>query len=140
MAGLLWQRAGGPALPDNRLTGLLRQGRTFLLATFAWLFFRAGSLEEAGLLLRGLTSGWNSVGWQSALSLMELTADTALRAALSVLCLLLLERADWSRGTNDTEGAVSAAQSVFFLASTVAVAWLALLAANGENAFIYFQF
>lgn len=140
VAGLLWQRAGGPALPDNRLTGLLQQGRTFLLVTFAWLFFRAGSLEEAGLLLRGLTSGWDSVGWQRALSLMELTADTALRAALSVLCLLLLERADWSRGTDDTEGAVTAAQGIFFLVSTVAVAWLALLAANGENAFIYFQF
>jgi len=44
---------------SSRLPALLRRGSCFLFVTFAWIFFRANTLGDAGLVVfRLFTSGW----------------------------------------------------------------------------------
>ncbi len=57
--GLRLRLRGGrePGLP-GRLAGI---GLTFLLVSFAWIFFRADSLSAAGYIATHLVTGWGSV-------------------------------------------------------------------------------
>ena len=141
VAGILCRRAGRlPVLPENRWTVLVRRGRTFLLVTFAWIFFRAESVEAAGMLLSRLCSGWTGEGWQSALTQTGLHAAAA-RIALSLLCLSLLERTgEGYRPGQSLRRDIAFALALFCTVTAIAAAWLAALSANGENAFLYFQF
>lgn len=100
---------------------------TFSLVSFAWLFFRADSLSDVGILLSRLATGWQ-------LPVMGLTPDGILRIALSLLCLHLIERRTIS------ENAGAAVQAVFYLVTVIGIGAILLLASSGQNAFIYFQF
>ena len=102
---------------------------TFSLVNFAWLFFRADSLSDAGALLSGLLTRW-----QLPMNLMSLTPDGILRIALSLFCLHLIER----RTIAEKSG--TAVQAVFYLVTVIGIGGLLLMAASGQNAFIYFQF
>lgn len=102
--------------------------RTFLLVSFAWLFFRAASLEDAVILLANALTGWDSL-------LQALWR--ILPQGLMLICLPLVDSLPDRRG--DREFSVSALV-VFLNVTAIALAWLAQLADGGHNAFIYFQF
>ncbi len=47
---------------------LLQTGATFLLVTFAWIFFRAASIDDAVTVVSRLGTGWNALVHPSALA------------------------------------------------------------------------
>lgn len=113
-----------------RLPGWLRQLHTFLIVSFAWIFFRAETLADAGQLLTRLRTGWFPG------NLAGLNLESAIRIGLSLLCLTLLEKI---RPDQKRSPAITVA-TVFFLITAICLGWLIVLSTNGQNAFIYFQF
>lgn len=126
IGSILWTRCKhGFVLPS-----WLQQLRTFLLVSFAWIFFRAASLADAGLLLSRLGTGWLKG------NILDLTWETALRLGLILLCLHLIERIPVKRKLSPAATVIT----VFFLVTSICLGWLIVLSTNGQNAFIYFQF
>ena len=126
--GVLLEQLGKSVVEKNRVQSALCHARTFALVSFPWLFFRAASLEDAAVMLSHLAVGWGSV---------LLIIKQILPLVLPLMCLPLAERLpevgkqkDWS----------VSALAVFSAVTAVCIAWLAQLAAGGQNAFIYFQF
>ena len=126
--GLLLERFGTGKPHNGGMVDFLRRIRTFCLVSFAWLFFRAASLEDAWTLLSRIPQGWTAL----SVSPVEL-----IKVGLLILCMYLLERLPEGR-KNFSQ--TTAALPVFYLIMSIAVGWLALLASGGQNAFIYFQF
>ncbi len=127
IAGTLGERTGRAA-PGGRLRDTLRQIRTFLLVSFPWLFFRASSMAEAGLLLERLFTGWDGT-FAAIAGVLPLT--------MPILCLPMAERLTEPGGSRSP---TAAALTVFCGITAIGVAWLIQLAGGGENAFIYFRF
>ncbi|MEG2097573.1 MAG: MBOAT family O-acyltransferase [Pseudoflavonifractor sp.] len=124
---------------DGRLTVLWQVGCTFLLATVAWVFFKAGSLNAALGFFRGMLGGSLWVGEISALGL---DLPELLAAGLGLLLLLGVDLASTKRDL-----------TADFLAAKRPLRWCILWAllfgtlifgsyGAGYNpqAFIYFQF
>lgn len=125
VVGVLWDRFGPKTV---KCPPLFRRLRTYLLVSLPWLLFRAGSLPAAGALLARLGGGWNV--WP-----LDLPALLLLTAPL--LCIPALE----DLPQLGREAVPERAALVGFTGIlAVGLAWLAGLAAGGENAFIYFQF
>lgn len=126
VGSLLWSRGNhSTVIPD-----WFRQLRTFLLVSFSWIFFRAASLAEAGILLSRLGTGWQDGG------ILGLTWESGLRLGLILLCLHFIEKNPVRRRRSPGETVAL----VFFLVTAICLGWLTVLSANGQNAFIYFQF
>ena len=125
-ASILWSHGSH----SFRVPAGLQRLRTFLLVSFTWIFFRASSLADAGILLSRLGTGW---GTQSVLGL---TWESTLRLGLILLCLQLMERVPVRRKLTPA----AAVATVFFMVTAICLGWLIVLSANGQNAFIYFQF
>jgi alginate O-acetyltransferase complex protein AlgI len=122
-----WKRrrsVPSPALWTKVLGGIL----TFNFVCFTWIFFRAGTLENAGAILRGLAGLTWGVG-----NITPILAAVLLAAAL-VHCL----SPKWF------EGGVSLAARVPFWAQGLAMAALILLiqtlAGRGSAPFVYGNF
>lgn len=117
---------------------------TFALVTFAWIFFRANSMSDLGILMSKLVTGWN-VPLTDVFSGMGLTLRGAMISALSVLILVILDRMvvhdekPQADGTYLSSLAVNRGKALI-ITWAIAVAWLALLAGDGASSFIYFQF
>ncbi len=120
------RRGGGRALPDR-----LRQGTTFALVSFAWLFFRAQSMADAGTLLSRLGTGWTPAGG----ALPALAGQLAF-VLPALACLYVLERLPACPPAGPGQKALAA--SALLLA--IGLGWWSSLAGGGGNAFIYFQF
>jgi len=108
----------------------LRRGWVFLLTCAAWVFFRAGSVGEALELFSRLGRGWDA----GALAGLGVTVLGAIRICFSLVCLQLFSRLPETKRTAENS------LGGFYTVLLIAVSWLALLAVNGENVFLYFQF
>lgn len=98
---------------------------TFLLVSVTWLPFRASGVGELGVLLSRLPAGWGTLpDWDW------------LRLGLMLACLFLAER--MAPGKMDSRG--QRALACFYAVLAIGLGWLIVLSANGQNAFIYFQF
>ncbi|MBR2890470.1 MAG: MBOAT family protein [Oscillospiraceae bacterium] len=98
---------------------------TFTLVSLSWLPFRAANLEELGILLGQLSTGWGSApDWDF------------LRLGMILLCLTLAERMDYRKKVPTQTRALG----YFYAVLAICVGWLTVLSGNGQNAFIYFQF
>lgn len=120
----------------------LRRLITFLLVTFAWIFFRANSVADLQTLLGSLASGWNADAISASLSSMGLGALPLCRIALSVSLLAVINRImpdNTSIGEEKT-AVSSSALTYVMLVMCVAVGWLMLLEHHEASSFIYFQF
>lgn len=117
---------------------------TFVLVTFAWMFFRANNTAELTILLRRLFTEW-STPVSDVFSAMGLTLTGALISVFSVVCMALYDRLVTHDEQPDEFGATGSAVAVNHGKSVVAVwcvllAWIVLLAGDGASSFIYFQF
>ena len=117
---------------------------TFVLVTFAWIFFRANSMADLGLLMTKLFTAW-SVPLTDVFAGMGLALRGAAISVLSVIVLIFLDRLVKHDEVPESDGSLKSTAAVdrgkaIVLTWAIAVAWLALLAGDGASSFIYFQF
>ena len=138
------REAGWLKLPERRWANVLGIAFTFLLVSFAWIFFRAHTIADALTLIRtlGTWRGWD-VEWQSLDYWALRTGDPKppFRIIFSGVALALLGLGDWliekkkDRLTlpqlQVLRPALYAAMVVFFLLFAVF---------DSGKQFIYFQF
>ncbi len=111
---------------------------TFLLVTFAWIFFRANNTGELMILLSKVFFEFNP---SSLITDLEITLSGGLTLALSYIVMILLDRRctlpeeDLPKG-----GAKLCGGAVMYLLWSIIFAWFILKAAGGSGAFIYFRF
>ncbi len=111
-----------------RWMGNMKQIRVFLLVTFAWLFFRAESLQAAFQMLMRLGEGW-----------MHPVADFH---ELMWLLFLLGSFVISERLPDDKNQIPESFRALMVFYTVLAILFVGLyqLTSHGENAFIYFQF
>ena len=126
------------------LFSLWQTAFTFVLVTFAWIFFRANSTGDLVILLGALFTGWGTPLTET-FAAMGLTLTGALTLIFAVVCMVLLDRlivhdeAPRPDGSYASDRAVSHGRGGILLWSVLA-AWILLLAGDGASSFIYFQF
>ena len=125
-------------LPDSRPVRCVRTAVTFLLVSFAWIFFRAGSLSDAGVLVSALFTGWGTPA--SALSLMGLDLTGILMTVVSLGALVLLDRSVVYGDAPDGSDVLTADFSYITVLFAIVFSWALLLATDAGSTFIYFQF
>jgi D-alanyl-lipoteichoic acid acyltransferase DltB (MBOAT superfamily) len=129
---------------NSRGVTMWKRAITFILVDFAWIFFRANSLSDAGLLIRKLFTDWEfSFSYISeSLSLMDLGLIGILT---SVLAVIYMQRMDGTSlapaATADGKSKpIMASFNYVYIGAMIAIAWLILEATGSGGAFIYFQF
>jgi hypothetical protein len=129
---------------NSRGVTMWKRSVTFILVDFAWIFFRANSLSDAGLLIRKLFTDWEfSFSYISeSLSLMDLGLIGILT---SVLAVIYMQRMDGTSlapaATADGKSKpIMASFNYVYIGAMIAIAWLIHEATGSGGAFIYFQF
>ena len=126
--------------PTSRVIIYLRRAVTFVLVCFAWIFFRANTVGEAGIILNKLfSSGW-SISASDTLSLMGLDAVAIAMTVLSILTLIMLDRMITYEDERDSSDVLVKHSSFVYLVWIVIFAWALLLSKDMMSTFIYFQF
>ncbi len=123
---------------------LWRWATTFVLVTFAWIFFRAATVADAWTVVTRLPRGWGSItSRESAVTLMHQMWIGPGRLAGTLAALAVLIAADlWARKRkSDPVDLVRALRtpvrwSVYYSVA----ATLVLFGQYGQQQFIYFQF
>jgi D-alanyl-lipoteichoic acid acyltransferase DltB (MBOAT superfamily) len=108
---------------------------TFVLVCFAWVFFRANSLGDVGVLLSALGTGWSDIG--ASISSMGLNLAGGIIAVLSIIIMTEL---DILTEKNEQNSEIMRKNSTVYAVWAIAAAWLLLLSVGGASTFIYFQF
>ncbi len=118
----------------------------FSLVSFAWIFFRADTIRDAGLLVKGLISGWNPDGIGTAYERIGFSAGSLFRILGSVLILPLLYRfSEWVKAQAWTTEEPEKHVAVYFavtlsLLLLITWGWAENLASDAGAAFLYFEF
>lgn len=126
----------------GKLSQTLSRLLTLALVCFAWIFFRAESLSDLGVLLSRLFTAWEGniflqAGTVLGLSGLDVIQIVLLFAALQALPLLSKEP---PRRPPLWGGTQTASAAAFYPAAALIVGWLFLLSLGGSNAFLYFRF
>ena len=113
---------------------------TFVLVSFAWIFFRANTVEDSLVIMDKLfVSGWGE-GVLTTFTDMGLDLVGAITAALAIGTLILIDRMLTYDDSPDSSGVlVSRGASVYFVWAII-LCWLLLLSGDMVSSFIYFQF
>ncbi len=113
--------------------------RTFLLVTFAWMFFRAESLEAVMQMMSGSFAGWGSL--PEALELCGISISAVLMLGFAFLAVRLLDREVLAQISDCQPLRSGRLVTVLVLAAWAAfVLTLVIAARGGGSAFIYFDF
>ena len=129
---------------DSKWHGMLQTAVTFVLADFAWIFFRANNTAELGVLLNRLFTSWSTPA-SEVFDAMGLTLTGAVVSILSVAIMVILDRLvkhdekPQADGTLRSNLAISNGKSLVYV-WVIIIAWMVLLAGDGSSSFIYFQF
>lgn len=133
--------------PAGRLVRGIRRFNTFVLVCFAWIFFRANSFSDLGVLLSSLFTEWEfSLSYfGDTLSDMGLGLTAILTTVLSLLVMRQMDITELSAETaisaDSRDGGRAAATARYVYAVwAIVLAWLLLLLGDGASSFIYFQF
>ena len=113
---------------------------TSLLVGFAWLFFRANSIADAGVLLAKFFS---PAAWQVPFSLSEdlgLSAVSILTVLISLALLYILDRLVVYGEEKDGSAALIKDGAFVYVVWTILMVYMLLLATDKVSTFIYFQF
>lgn len=129
---------------DSRAARLWRRGVTFVLVTFAWIFFRANSISDIGTLLARLFGAWTLGGnISTACGIMGLTLPGAAACISAITAMCLLDKYGGCDAPAHSETRAHRLLATVKYASliwAIAFAWLILLDGDGASSFIYFQF
>lgn len=118
---------------------LIRRFNTFILVSFAWLFFRANSISDAGALISKLFGAWDT-GLSAALSNMGLDFRMILITVFSLILLFLLDRMITYGTEEDTSLTLVKGGAFVYIVWTILICWCLLLSKDMISRFIYFQF
>ena len=125
---------------DSLAVRIFRRAAVFILVSFAWIFFRAGSIGDAFYLVSRLFSGWG-VGISDQLSMMDLDLTAALLSVLSIATLILIDRMEKEDTAIGENSACLTSRGAFiYYVWMIMLAWAILLAKGEGSTFIYFQF
>ena len=132
----MWEKIG--ISPDGKLVGAIRTFNTFMLAAFAWIFFRANSFADLKVLLTKLFTDWSLSPsfFVDSLSSMGLDLVAILTCIISVIILSMLDKTRLASHERRAKPDFRYA----YLVWAIAFAWILLLAGDGASSFIYFQF
>ena len=129
---------------------LFRRIRTYLLVTFAWIFFRANSTSDLWLIVKKLFTDWsfNSLFFSESFDALGITWLTVVRIVLSVVLLVYIHNVLPDNrypvpAANKAEvkrSSMSSKLALVFVVLAVMLAWIMLLANDQISSFIYFQF
>ncbi len=132
----LVERAG--FTKEHPLVVWIRRINTFLLATFAWLFFRANSVSDAFALIGRIFTNFGSLG--DTLSHMGLSWLAIAVATLSILTLLLIDNLLTYGEGRDGSAVLTRNGAFIYFVWIVLFVWTFFLSKNMASTFIYFQF
>lgn len=119
---------------------LVRRFFTFVLVSFAWLFFRANSMSDAAVLLKKLfVTGWGT-GFTDSLMKMGLTHMSILMSALLILTLYMADRLLKYDDSPDGSAVLTRGGAFVYFVWIVMFVWAILLSKSMTGTFIYFQF
>ena len=117
---------------------IVRRVITFVLVSFAWLFFRASSLSDAGRLLSRLFAFEG--GLSVTLSSMGLSLVKILLIIVSMATLTVIDRLLTYGDEPDGSDILVRRGAFVYLVWIVLLFWLLLLSKDMVSTFIYFQF
>lgn len=117
----------------------VRRVLTFILISFAWIFFRANSISDAFTLVSRLFS-FTGGGISETLSSMNLTLTSLLLIAVSVAVLIIIDRLLAYEDSGDGSDLLVKRGAFVYGAWCVLIVWALLLSADMISTFIYFQF
>ncbi len=120
---------------------VMRRMVTFALVCFAWIFFRANSISDVGLLLGKLFSadGW-SVEFGKVMSGLKLDFASVIMTILSILTLIGIDRLLTYEDEGDGSNVLVRQGSFVYYIWIVFFMWAVLLSKDMTSTFIYFQF
>ncbi|MDD3013991.1 MAG: MBOAT family protein [Candidatus Gastranaerophilales bacterium] len=127
---------------------LLKRIGTFLLVSFAWIFFRANSVADCGILLTKLFSDYQfSISFiTSSFSAMGLDCLSIIFVLLSMVAMSMLSNVIHFQPQiykdltlNKSESIIRKMSYIYFILIII-FAWILLLSSNEMSSFIYFQF
>ncbi len=132
----LVERAG--FTPSHPAVIWVRRVITFLLVDFAWLFFRANSISDAGTLLGKLfTGGW---GVGATLDAMGLSPVMIFLTVFTVATLIMIDKMLKYEDAEDGGYVLTKNGGFVLYVLMIMLAWLLLLSKDMASTFIYFQF
>lgn len=141
----MWEKLG--VSQDAAWLSMLKRFNTFVLVCFAWIFFRANTVSELGVLISKLFTDWsfNAEYFKSAFDTMGLTLTGAIVTVLSIIVMAQLDRGGLERDSSRSlaiGGERTALPSInsAYIIWIIALAWILLLMGDGASSFIYFQF
>ena len=111
---------------------------TFILVSFAWLFFRANSVDDALYLLRTLFSFEGKMS--DTLDLMGLDLAHIILVVAAIFTLILIDHALTYEDEGDNSGMLVRGGSFVYFTWAIIVCWVLLLSQNLVSSFIYFAF
>ena len=117
---------------------IVRRLITFVLVSFAWIFFRANSISDAFLLVKKLCTGWGSLA--NTLGIMELGTVGILTTLASFFILLIIDRMLAYEDTPDGSSMLTKNGAFIYFVWIIMFAWALLLSKDMTSTFIYFQF
>ena len=131
--------------PDGVLVSCLRVGVTFVLVTFAWIFFRCGTVSESFIAIAKLFSDYQFSGdyFVNTWNNLQLTWYFAVYFVLAIALMLNLEKFKSEQLLGQSKVyKYSWVRYILYviMGFAVIISWIYLQASDIGSSFIYFQF
>ncbi len=111
---------------------------TFALVSFAWIFFRANTLDEAFYLVKMLGSFKGT--FSETLTLMELDLTRIILIAATLVILFIVDRAVKYEDEANDSPIITKKGGFVYLTWCIIALWVLLVSQDMVSSFIYFQF
>ena len=116
----------------------VRRALTFILVSFAWIFFRANSISDIGLIFKALFT--NGGGIANTLGTMGFDALGILTVLFSIALLLMLDRMVSYELEGDGSSVLTRDGGFVIFVLLILLSFALLLSSGRASTFIYFQF
>ena len=124
--------------PKDPSVRAVRRVITFVLVSFAWIFFRANSVSELGVLLNRLFTKF--VSPTETLGLLGVDLAGILTLIFSIGILILLDRMLDYEEKNPVSEIMVKQGAFLYIIWAVLICWMLLFSKDILSTFIYFQF
>lgn len=132
--------------PQGGAVSVLRVMGTFCLVTFAWIFFRANTIQDAFTAIGKLFTDYGGVGyWTATIKGLSLTVPFVIFMALAIPFMFALEPLKCVKGNSliykNVFSHTSLRNCTYVVIGFLTIcSWVYLQASDIGSSFIYFQF